>query len=145
MTIFNRVKHFKPSEFDHPDKIDEISLKTLDAMRHAEGSRSGIIITINSDFATSGHSKKSQHYLGKAFDIVIRNNVTKKPLPVLSQFLIAVRWSWTGIGVYPFWDYPGIHVDTRAMTRYQRRALWMRDETGEYKDISTFFRRFQNG
>jgi len=133
LEIFEHIKHFRPSEFDYPEKIDPFSLQLLDAMRDQEGKRRGIIITVNADFAYSGHAPNSWHYKGKAFDIVIRDARTGRPLPVMKQFIIAMHYPWGGVGFYPYWNDPGIHVDTRPLGVFQRKATWWRDEKGEYK------------
>jgi len=133
---WNEIKHFKPDEFDYPDFIDFNSLSMLDSMREKEKK----IIIINSDFAFTGHSDNSMHYKGKAFDIVIKDKNTKEPLPIIEQFLIAIRYFWTGIGFYPFWKVPGLHVDTRPLTLLDRRATWWKDKEGEYRPIEEYFK-----
>lgn len=145
--LFSGIRHFKPEEFRHPDKLSAIALTTLDTMRDREGDLRAIYIVVNEDFAPGrqGHAEKSRHYFGDAFDIVIKDSITRQPLPLLEQFLIAIRYCWTGIGVYPFWNLPGLHVDTRPMTRQMRRALWMRDRVGVYQDIKEFFDMVKGG
>jgi uncharacterized protein YcbK (DUF882 family) len=137
-TDWSKVRHFAPSEFNFPDMLDSRTIAMLDAMRHEEGKTRDIIITINSDFDYSGHSSNSMHYQGKAFDLVIKDRRTQHHLPILDQFLIAVRYFWTGIGFYPYWNTPGLHVDTRPMILTGRRALWWRDNDGSYKSVEQY-------
>lgn len=137
--IFKGINHFIPDEFDRPDKIDNDALRLLDKMRHMEGGRNGLIITINADYATSGHTDKSRHAFGDAFDIVFRDRATRRPLPLKAQFAMASRYAWGGIGVYPFWDDPGVHVDRRPWAVFSRRALWFRDEEKKYHPIEKYF------
>lgn len=84
--------------------------------------------------ATDGHSDEppSWHYIipgrntrGMAADIMVATH------DLLSAFLAAQKIvCFGGIGVYPFWKpKPGLHVDLRP---YTERAIWWRDETGEY-------------
>ena len=118
---------FTPSEFKHPDKIDTMTLLTLYRMRKLEGGRRNIIITINEDYAETGHEDKSLHGLDgicRALDFVIRYAATRRPLPIMDQFFIALRYGWKGLGFYPYWNTPGLHGDTRDVTR---RALWWRE------------------
>lgn len=125
-------KYFVPDEFNHPDKIDDLTLLTLYRMRRLEGEHKKIIITINEDYAEAGHSPKSFHSrdgVCRAFDLVVRDAQTREPLPIFEQFLIALRYKWGGIGFYPYWNTAGLHCDTRSATR---RALWWRDKDGEY-------------
>ena len=128
-----RIKHFKPREFDYPHLVDVDTLLQLEAMRTKE---EGIIITINSDYRKDD---KGMHGWGKALDMVIRNARDEEPLPVVEQFLIAVRYvGWTGIGIYLDWKVPGIHADTRPKTRFDRRAFWYRKD-GIYRKINEIF------
>ena len=137
--LFHGIEHFKPSEFDHPDKLDRDALTLLDRMRHDEGSRHGIIITVNADYATTGHSNNSRHYWGDAFDIVIRDEISRRPVPLLAQMVMAARYTWGGIGIYPYWNEQGIHVDRRPWTVFSRRAFWYRNRDGHYDKMENFF------
>lgn len=130
--MFPDLKHFKASEFEHPDEIDITLLAMLDGMRDEEGPREGIIITVNSDYRPGD---VGWHGRGKALDIVIRNSITGDPLPVFKQFLIASRYLFGGIGFYPFWNSPGIHIDNRPRTLYKPTAVWWRDQNGAYRGL----------
>lgn len=133
-----RIKHFKPDEFDYPHLMDADTLFQLEAMRKGEG---GIYITINSDYR---EDDDGQHGWGKAIDLVMWSKQTKEPLPVIRQFFIALRYvGWTGVGFYLDWDIPGIHVDTRPKTRFEKKALWWRKD-GVYRRIDEFFKPIYN-
>ena len=126
--------YFSPDEFQHPEKIDSETLLVLYEMRKEEGDRNNIIITINEDYAETGHSSKSFHSkdgICRALDIVIRDSITGKPLPILDQLFIALRYNWNAVGFYPYWYSPGLHVDT-GYRGYYRKAIWFRDEKGKY-------------
>jgi len=139
LKIFDKIKHFKLEDFDHPDMLDDITLQMLDDMVEQEGWVKKISIKMHADFAYSGHSDKSMHYMGKAFDVSILDTESGKPLPIIEQFLIAIRYFWTGIGIYPRWNSPGLHLDTRPITRFTRRTFWYLDRDGNYnKSIKQF-------
>lgn len=141
-TNFKGIRHFSPDEFDYPDKMDPMTLQMLDSMRDIEGHRRHIIITINCDYvprARGGHAPNSMHYWGKAIDCIIRDARSGRPLPVVEQFFMALRYHWTGIGFYPYWQDPGLHLDTRTSTRFLPRALWWRDADGKYRPIEEYF------
>ena len=123
------MRHFLPIEFSYPDLMDDHTLNMLDEMRDQE---QGIYITINTDYRPGD---PRWHGKGKALDLVIRSQATREALPLLQQFLIANRYLWTGIGVYPYWNTPGLHVDTRPMRVYGRKAFWWRDAEGKYRNI----------
>ena len=140
-TLFSGIRYFTPDEFDHPAKVDRDALSLLDAMRHTEGKlrTRPIVIVVHADYASSGHSPKSRHAFGDAFDISFLDRETRKPLGVVDQFLTAIRYTWTGIGFYPYWNNPGVHVDRRPITVKGRRSLWWRDSGGNYRAVSDFF------
>lgn len=131
-----RVMFFRPSEFDYPNQMNRVVLNLLDYMRGKEGEHQNIIITINSDFRP-GDPKA--HGMGLAVDIVIRDAETKQPLPVLEQFFMALCYNWRGVGMYPFWKEPGIHVDMRNYEEHNnRKALWWKDAEGKYRIMKDF-------
>lgn len=49
------------------------------------------------------------------------------PLNVVDQYIIASRFDrFNGIGVYPHWDHPGLHLDIRVKEkRFDFDARWM--------------------
>lgn len=119
--------YFSKSEFKHPEKLNTSSLLKLTGMRASE---KGIIITVNEDYAESGHSSNSLHGRGKAFDIVIKDADTREALPILDQFIIALRYNFSEVGFYPYWITPGLHVGYE--TDVSRRKLWYRNREGVY-------------
>lgn len=140
---FRKIRHFKPEEFDAPERLDDDSLILLDAMRHEEAKRRDIIIVVHADFAITGHSAGSRHAFGDAYDISIKDLESGKPLPIMVQFRIASSYTWGGIGIYPFWNNPGIHIDRRPWSVFKRRATWYKDAAGEYKAINDYLKEFE--
>lgn len=139
---FRKIRHFKPHEFDAPERLDDDSLILLDEMRHEEAKTRDIFIVVNADFALTGHSANSRHAFGDAYDLSIKDGKTRKPLPVMDQFRIASNYTWGGIGIYPFWNSPGIHVDRRPWSVFRRRATWYRNAAGEYLSINEYMKEF---
>jgi len=123
---FPDLKHFSKSEFRYPDLMDWTTLRQLDSMRD---SLKGMIITINDGYRPCS---KGWHGHGKAIDCVIRYRATREPLPIATQLGIAMKFFWSAIGIYPFWNAPGLHLDTRPLSRFDRRPMWWRDKNGEY-------------
>jgi len=96
------IKHFKPSEFSEPNKMDYHFINRLDQFRESIGRPIIILSSYRAD------NPKSKHYDGIAVDIYI------KGLNCLDMFLLAERSEFfKGIGVYPNWNNPGIHIDMR--------------------------------
>ena len=126
------VEFFNPSEnWGDIDKIEPLLVYTLDEFRRFVGSP---IIINNAWRRTPG----STHDSGLAADIVIRG------LSVVDQFLAAERFNrWSGIGVYPFWNMPGLHVDIRPLTPTHTRPRWGRRADGAYVRLSEQFLMFR--
>ncbi len=123
--IWDKLKHFKRTEnWGDPSKIDHELLKRLDQWREYLGKR--VVIT----YGTHGtHSKKSQHYLGRAVDVV----VPEWDRPLLELYLSAERFGFRGIGLYKHWKYEdkevgGLHLDTRIYEddpEHLNHARWL--------------------
>ena len=129
MIDWSKVRHFKRSEFSHPDKLDPLLIYSLDALRVAAGKP----IIINNDYRAGD---PGQHGLGRAADIVIVG------LSVVDQFLIAEKTRlFAGIGIYPHWNRPGIHVDIRTLQPHEPGARWARDIAGNYVALTWAFMR----
>ncbi|MDI3547905.1 MAG: Peptidase [Halanaerobiales bacterium] len=127
------VKYFTKNEkndlgkvcWGEPDKINPLLIYLLDQMRGFVGSPFRI------NYGTQGvHSPNSQHYLGNAVDGYFPG------LSIKEQFLIAIRFPFTGIGVYPYWNNPGLHLDVRQIHQ-EYKAMWWRDSRGDYQPMET--------
>lgn len=108
------LKYFSPGEFSGYKNMDNDFLVRLDKFREFVGRP----IIIHSDYREGDGS--SQHHLGLAVDIHI------KGLDVLDQYLLAEKFDFSGIGVYPCWNRPGLHIDMRK----GRRARWLGYNSG---------------
>jgi uncharacterized protein YcbK (DUF882 family) len=105
MIEIHTLKHFKVSEFNHYSKMDSDFLNILDAFREYVGKP----IIIHSDW----RSNSERHSTGKAVDIHIVG------MNCLDQLLIAERFGrFKGIGIYPCWNNPGLHIDTAKDGRW---------------------------
>lgn len=62
MSIWDELDHFKPSEFDHPDEMNENLLRSLDRVRH----RAHVPMVISSDFRPGDSGAHGQ---GLAVDV----------------------------------------------------------------------------
>lgn len=122
-----------------PDMLSHMTDDTLDLfnamVRNAER-RNGWMHRINS---TWREGATGQHPLGRAIDFVFFRE-TPGDIDVIEQFRFARDYPWGGIGMYPYWHAPGLHVDTRQGCDHV--ATWYRDKAGNYKSITQYERAF---
>lgn len=118
---WSTIRNFKPSEnWGDPSRMSYELLQALDDFRDAAGTP--ILVTCGTQ---GSHVGESQHFLGKAADIVFPNLL----LPRLFDMLIlASRFpALKGIGIYPHWKvagvtHGGLHLDVRDA---RTRSYWM--------------------
>lgn len=121
---WNSIRHFKAAEFGKNWHLLDFDLVVLiDRMRELVGCP----IHINCAWADDGHSKKSQHYLGRAIDCFIGG------ISLLDAFQAAEEIGFKGIGVYPHWRNPGLHLDIRE----GKQIRWVQNADGEYEYLSS--------
>jgi hypothetical protein len=132
---FDSILHFEPEEIPGWENMEAETVKRLDAMRHLDGEALGFYFLVTSAYREAG---TGYHTRGRAIDGVMVDKATREPFPLLHQYVIASRHGWGGIGLYPFWNKPGLHLDTRIHLPYERHARWWRDERGKYRDFYEF-------
>lgn len=140
-------KYFTEDEFRPPGYDGEVSMSLgfmlkLEAMRSQLGS--SFVIHKNGGFAVAGHANNSLHYAGLAADLHIcrpaadgrsvanRPPAAFEPRAVVEQALLAWKWSFLSIGIYPFWKQPGLHLDDRTAVGLEKR-VWFQDRDGKYR------------
>lgn len=74
------------------------------------------------------HSAAGYHPHGKAVDLHIES--VGEILSMHEQYEMAVVYWTGGIGVYPWWQHRGLHLDLGPANR-----RWFRDAGGNYKQI----------
>jgi len=114
---------------DQFNNFEKMELVIIDMLEHMLKfcSSMGLQHKINSDYRDDD---TGQHGKGKAVDFVLYKKVLGD-FHWLYQFHIALRFDFTGIGVYPCWNTPGIHVDSRDIKF--PKALWWRDKDNAYR------------
>jgi len=133
MTLdWSEVKHFSEGEFRPKNYSGEVDMSLgfvlkLDLFRSQVGSP--MVVHNNGGYAISGHSENSLHYEGLAVDIHIAEAVG--PRDVVEQALLAYKWTFLSIGIYPHWNRPGIHLDDRTVIG-KEKVVWFRDHLGKY-------------
>ena len=126
--ILESSGHFHRQEFkDDPYQLDRGIVFILRNMRI----ESGHPCAVHCGWADgAGHSTNSWHYKGRALD------VNFKEMSLVDQVKLAYKHGCTGIGAYPTWHEPGIHIDNRD----GRPVYWIEKVkgSGEY----TYFHDF---
>jgi len=124
--IWKILKHLKRgSSWGDPERMDPLLLFILD--RIIDELPTGCVAKIHCGFKTVGHSSKSMHYKAKAVDFHIVGVPFLVAETLISEFLHKTGLvDLVGFGIYPEWNSPGFHLDTRG-----KRASWGR-VGGEY-------------
>jgi len=121
---WHRVKpHFSPSEnWGDPDKIDARIVFTLFDIREFTGRK----IIVHCGYEQRKNPSWHSHYLAVDFHI--------DGMHVADQFLVCSRFDqFNGIGIYPNWNNPGIHGDSRTnKLKHRPEARWISVEQGVY-------------
>lgn len=122
------IRHFNPDEnFGDPSKMSYLLLLSLDNLREYIGAP----IVIHCGYEDRGND--SYHCKGMAVDC------HAKGLSLYDFYFASTRFSFHGIGVYPKWNNPGLHLDIRPVHRYEGRAFWGCTAPGEYVALSAQF------
>jgi hypothetical protein len=111
---WKKLKYFKITEnWGDPYKMDYQLLLALEKFR----SMLNKPITIN--YGTQGsHVSGSYHYKGMAVDLHV------KGMELFDVFMIAIRIpEFGGIGLYPEWNNPGLHLDIRQV---DKKVMWVK-------------------
>lgn len=120
------VRHFTPEEWTtNPGMVSKELVMMVDQLREDCGHP----IIIHVAWEPTGHEENSEHYLGLAVDLHIVD------MPLFEQWVWAEQYAFRGIGLYPYWNNPGLHVDIRRTPR-ARGYRWWRDQDGVYKAVN---------
>lgn len=122
---FPDLRYFKPSEFSNPGMMETALLEQLDEARH----RLGYPLRITSSFrpgAVAPSGGPSQHAAGAAVDM------HSPGMPCVELYLALERMElFGGIGIYPWWTHPGVHVDIGP-----RGRRWVCASVGRYYPLT---------
>lgn len=136
MTIedWKKLRYFTIREaFGSPFLMNRDLMFMLDDYRDHLGKLNGnTSFIIHCGFSTKGHSTSSQHYVGRAVDGHVSDMI------LLDAFVAAVKFGFTGIGLYPCWSpHGGLHLDNRILEPHEERKIWWRDKKGAYHNVET--------
>lgn len=116
MTDWTKVKNFKREEWiTDPDKVIPELIYLMDELRDFIGKPCVIHVA----WEDGGHSSTSKHYTGNAVDFHFRNIDPLDCYDMIEKF-IASKPEYSnnyGIGLYPYWNRIGFHLDILARTK----------------------------
>lgn len=125
------VVYFTETEFERVHEMWAPLVWELDKLRAYIARGIGVHESNPVWFPETSHKKDSLHYIGRAVDTYC------KAMPLWDFFLAASRFKFTGIGVYPYWNTPGLHLELREDVSKPRK-YWWRDNLGSYRAISIY-------
>ena len=131
--MWENTPDFSPKEFGTTG-MSKILIYTLQDMRNYTGRRTFI-------HSAYRPGNKGYHPLKMAVDLHIEG------LHVIDQYLIAERFDeFNGIGVYPNWNKPGLHLDVRPKSKLEIDSRWGCFEPRNYVKLDyEFFRKVVEG
>jgi len=123
MIDWSKSKYFKKNEnWGESTKMSPILIDMLNEFREFVDKP----IIIHCGYSTDGHSTNSYHYRGLAVDLHIQN------IHYIEQLVLAMQYKkFNGIGVYPYWNSPGLHLDIRDTSS----IIWYQDNKKRYHYI----------
>ena len=126
--MWKAIHNFNPDEFGCVD-MDGVLIYTLQNLRKFVNKPISIHCGYEPRQTGGFHPKKC------AVDLHI------KGMNLIDQFLAASRFdTFNGIGVYLYWNSPGLHLDTRKKTdNLEHDAMWGCLEPGKYVQLDRFF------
>ena len=135
--VWSLLRFFTPFEnWGDASRIDFLLLKKLDDFRAYIKEPIWVLC------GTQGtHVVDSFHYKGQAVDICFPTMARK----LFDYYLAVERFSFNGVGVYPFWQYKnsmigGLHLDVRDLQN-KPGARWLgvkgENNTTSYQDLNS--------
>ena len=122
----NHFPFVQLDQVNEVDKMNEDTLNMVNTMCQYAVKLYSWKHQINSSYR---EGDTGQHGDGRAIDMVFYKKIPGD-IDIMRQFIFALRFNWGGVGFYPYWNTPGIHVDMRPFDYY--RKLWWRDKKGRY-------------
>jgi len=115
----------RDEKWGDPLKMQLHLIYWLDALRKYVGSP----LIIHCGYEKEGHVSKSQHRWGNAVDLH-SDTIHYKTL-----LCAALLFPFAGIGIYPYWNNPGLHLDMRKLVDGEPKKIWYRDKDNLYHNI----------
>ncbi len=127
-----QINFFTETEFEDVHGMYAPLVWELDKLRMYVNRAIGISESNPQPHPGSSHASNSRHYIGRAVDC------NCSAMALWDFFLAASRFKFTGIGVYPYWNTPGLHLEIRPEGEEKPRNYWWRNDLNEYQAISVY-------
>lgn len=123
MVDWDAIKYFKKSEFSNPDKLSNELILRLDKLRELLN----VPCHIHSDYR---EGDSGFHGKGLAVDVHFQGIGTPGSKMRLFEIAIVARqMGFKGVGMYPYWNDPGLHLDLRTNPTY-----WFQDNLSHWTE-----------
>lgn len=126
------LKNFDKGEWKtDPNKVYPNLINTVDRLASfVKIAYPNTFCMIHVAWEDKNHEENSKHYQGRAVDLHFQG------IPLFFQFMLAQQFPFTGIGVYPYWNNPGLHLEIEENYIDSRTKRWWRDRENEYRAIT---------
>lgn len=115
---WSKLKYMtKKDNWGDPAKMSKNLVYNLENLRIFVGKP--LTLTCPAYTPGNGHSQNSQHYFGNAADWTV------KGLSILNMYILAERFNFTGIGLYPNNGNPFVHTDVRETDCMNVQCRWI--------------------
>ena len=129
--LWEQVKHFRP---DGPDVWGDPHQMAASIVFGIDRYRKYIGRPVNVHCGWEYRASGGWHPNGCAVDVDVEG------MHVIDQYLAAERFDeFNGIGVYPNWNNPGLHLDTRPHKKTGIDSRWGCLESGVYVKLDKEF------
>ena len=134
---WSKIRHYEPSDFNHPEKLDHSVVYGLDRLAFVIGKKAVVL----SDWRLKSQFSDSMHPYGRAIDFTYPGLDSTEVLNKIRNQKL-----FTGIGMYV--NAAGVvsfHVDTRTDRNPENPATWgARKGPGETEWVYTALRSIYN-
>jgi len=118
------IQFFKPygsfDNFGEPLRMDYRLVSLLDIFRYVIGLKIKVHGAYEDGHSPTGYHKRNG--VGMAIDF----HIIADPYPVATWHKLDTMWWMGGLGIYPFWNNPGYHIDVGPAGR-----RWYGDKNGK--------------
>ena len=114
---WHSIRHFTPGEaWGDPTMMERDTVFLLDQIRDVLGCP----IIIHCGYEKRSHRPTSRHNSGSAVDFHLKGIDFREAVGLMEKAINILGMSErVGLGIYPHWNNPGFHLDTRGF-----RARW---------------------